>query len=188
MTDTGDEKDPKDDWPALMATAQDGDSRAYERLLREITPVIRAFLYRRIFNKNNVEDILQDVLLGIHRARHTYDPTQPFEHWMYGVARHKMIDAIRKETRRGKNEFSSDDIETFLSDTPNSNDKEWSRDLEKAIATLPEKQRRIIAMTKIEGHSVAETAKELGMSESAVKVAAHRACKKMEHWLVRHGY
>lgn len=62
------------------------------------------------------------------------------------------------------------------------------QDLHDALAQLPDKQRKIINMMKLDGYSVAETATEMKMSESAVKVAAHRGYRKMQDWLVKHGY
>ena len=175
-------------WAQYMADAQNGDAKAYKRLLSEITPAIRTFLNSRIFNKNSIDDMLQDVLMAIHTSRHTFRPDQPFERWMYGIARYKMIDHLRKLTRIKSHEISNDELVTFLADTSNNTDKAWYFDLEKALDVLPKKQRQIITLAKIEGYSMTEIADQMKMSESAVKVAAHRAYKKLKNWLVNYGY
>lgn len=177
------------DWSVLMRQAQQGDKTAYHKLLVAITPFLRRFVQGRIFNHDAIEDIVQEILLAIHKSRHTYNADDPFERWMYGVARYKMIDYLRKMTRHTQKEILTDNFETFLHIPSNSN-KEGvlAQDLEDAMAQLPDRQRKIINMMKLDGYSVAETAAEMKMSEGAVKVAAHRGYKKMQDWLVKHGY
>ncbi len=175
-------------WPDLMTKAQDGDSKAYQRLLTEITPLLRNYFKSRLFNSQNIEDAVQDALLGIHKARHTYDPKQPFENWMYGIARYKLIDTIRKQTKLQEREISDDEVVTFFIEAPNKDHEGMRRDLTKALATLPSQQQMIVTKTKIDGYSYAEVAEDLGMTETAVKVAAHRAFKRLRKWLLRYGY
>lgn len=177
------------DWSVWMQAAQQGDKAAYHKLLVAITPFLRRFVQGRIFNRDAIEDIVQEILLAIHKSRHTYNADEPFERWMYGVARYKMIDYLRKMTRHTQKEVLTDGFETFLHIPSNSN-KEGvlTQDLEDALAQLNDKQRKIIHMMKLDGYSVAETATEMQMSQSAVKVAAHRGYKKMQDWLVKNGY
>ncbi len=72
----------RESWPALMAQAQAGDRLAYTRLLKALVPVIRSQIRKRIADDALVEDVIQDVLLTVHRVRHTYDPTYPFARLM----------------------------------------------------------------------------------------------------------
>jgi RNA polymerase sigma-70 factor (ECF subfamily) len=58
-----------------MAAAQAGDSAAYQTLLRDCIPVIKSVARRRRVDADRIDDAVQDVLLTIHRARHTYDPS-----------------------------------------------------------------------------------------------------------------
>ncbi|MBL1147753.1 MAG: sigma-70 family RNA polymerase sigma factor [Pseudomonadota bacterium] len=177
------------DWSVWMRAAQQGDKTCYNKLLTAIAPVLRRFVQGRIFNHDAIEDIVQEILLAIHKSRHTYNPDEPFERWMYGVARYKMIDYLRKMTRHTQKEVLTENFETFLHIPSNSNKETVQmQDLHDALAQLPDKQRKIINMMKLDGYSVAETATEMKMSESAVKVAAHRGYRKMQDWLVKHGY
>jgi thiol:disulfide interchange protein DsbD len=68
----------RESWPALMEQAQAGDQLAYTRLLKALVPVIRSQIRKRIADDALVEDVIQDVLLTVHRVRHTYDPSYPF--------------------------------------------------------------------------------------------------------------
>lgn len=176
-------------WPKLMQKAQSGDTAAYRQLLTEMTPAIKRFLKSRLFAGDHVEDVCQEILLAIHASRHTYRPEQPFANWMYGISRHKMIDYLRRHMRVQSNEIQDDALVTFLSDTANNPEEALSaKDLEQALEQLPKKQRDVLVMTKMEGRSMAEAAEKLGMTETAVKVTAHRAYKKLKLILVEHGY
>lgn len=181
--------DNREPWSMLMLAAQQGDAASYRRLLTEITPPLKSFLRARFFSRDHIDDIVQEILLAIHAARHTYRPEQPFRNWMYGVARHKMIDYMRKWGRQNANEISDDELVTFLADKANNPEEALStKDIEQALKRLPEKQRQVLLLTKVEGFSMAEAAQKLGMTETAVKVTAHRAYKKMKEWLVEYGY
>jgi RNA polymerase sigma-70 factor (ECF subfamily) len=183
------EQNSSDLWSGLMVAAQAGDAAAYRRLLQEMTPVIKKFLKNRLFNADHIEDVAQEVLLAVHDARHTYRPTQPFRNWMYGIARHKMLDYFRKQMRQNANEISDDAFVTFLKDPANNPEEALSgEDLRSVLAKLPDRQKDILIMTKVEGHSMAETASKFGMTEAAVKVAAHRGYKKLRELLIIHGY
>lgn len=188
-SDTGQTQDDiKQGWPALMKSAQDGDSRAYAKLLRQITPVLRAYLMPRLRDEARVDDVVQDVLMAIHTVRHTYAPDQPFERWMYGIARHKMIDAMRRYGRTSGREVTDPGLfETLSGPAANNPERAELRALMKALDKLPKKQRDIVVKTKIEGHSMAETAEQVGMTEAAVKVAAHRAYKQLRTILENDG-
>jgi len=176
-------------WSGLMVAAQAGDAAAYRRLLQEMAPVIKKFLKTRLFNPDHIEDVAQEILLAVHDARHTYRPEQPFRNWMYGIARHKMLDYFRKQMRQSANEINDDEFVTFLADPANNPEEALSgKDLQDVLAKLPGKQKDILVMTKVEGHSMAEIATKLGMSETAVKVAAHRGYKKLKELLISHGY
>lgn len=176
-------------WAGLMALAQKGDAAAYRRLLTEITPRIKVFLRRRLFSPEQIDDVTQEILLAVHSARHTYRPEQPFENWMYGIARHKMLDYFRKQMRQNENEIGADELVTFAADGSNNPEEALSgKDIQAVMDRLPKRQRDILVLVKVEGRSMAEVAARFGMTESAVKVGAHRGYKKLKELLIAHGY
>jgi RNA polymerase sigma-70 factor (ECF subfamily) len=178
-----------EEWPALMLAAQGGNAAAYRRLLSEMTPVLRRFLKSRLFNPSDIDDLTQEILLAVHAARHTYRPEQPFRNWMYGIAKHKTIDYFRRQTRKSAREDNNETLVTFSKDPANNPEEALSaKDIEGFLARLPEKQRVVLVMTKIDGHSMAEAAQKLGMTETAAKVTAHRGYRKLKELLVAHGY
>jgi RNA polymerase sigma-70 factor (ECF subfamily) len=154
-----------------------GDVAAYRRLLGAITPFIRAVARRGLqgvaTGGGDVEDVVQEVLLAVHMKRHTWDRTLPLAPWLAAVARHKAVDALRRSGARTT--VPLDDVESFLAEPA---PPEAARgDAERMLAALPDRQRRIVQAMTLEERSAAEVGRELGMKETAVRVALHRALK-----------
>lgn len=160
----------------LLKRAQAGDHAAYDSFLREVATILRAYLSRRLAPSEAVEDVLQDSLIAIHRARHSYLPTRPVGPWLYTICDHRVGDYFRKVKRRVRTEVA---LKHSLRKTDGASTSEaveessWSGLME-AFRTLPPRQRSIIEMLKWEDLSVREVASRTGMSESAVKVTAFR--------------
>lgn len=93
------------EWGRLMAAAQAGDSAAYRQLLGDILPFVRAIIVRQIGRTD--EDAAQDALLSLHLVRHTYDPARPFKPWLAAIVRHRLLDGLRRQTRRAKTKSPS---------------------------------------------------------------------------------
>ena len=164
----------------LMRLAQSGDKKAYAALFRAIMPLVKAFVSRRIPNMTDVDDVVQDTLLSIHRAGHTYDTNRPFKVWMFSIARHRLNDFLRRTYRKGTfPQISLSDLTYELSGARVTEKRDQIEYLGKILDSLPEREKKIVTMMKIEGHTAEDAAKEMNMSVSAVKVAAHRAYKSL---------
>ena len=165
-----------------MAAAQDGDRAAYERLLREILPMLRAISAKWHRRPDRAEDVVQEILLTIHRVRHTYDPTRPLSHWLATIAKRRAIDALRRRGRMEKFEIFDEQSYVTFAD-PAANKEVAQRDqapgLAAAISVLPESQREALELLKLRELSLAEAAKVSGKSISALKVNVHRAIKSL---------
>src|SRR3954447_24606784 len=100
-----------------MRSAMAGDDAAYHRLLKAITPVMRAASRRGLARAgqppDQAEDIVQEILLAVHLKRHTWDVSAPFAPWLFAIARNKLIDMLR---RRGRRVFVN--IEDFVEVLP----------------------------------------------------------------------
>ena len=83
----------------MMAAAQTGDRVAYEKLLRECIPVIQHVARRQGVQPDAIDDVVQEVLLTVHRARQTYDPSRPFVAWLSTIAKRRAIDILRQRGR-----------------------------------------------------------------------------------------
>lgn len=161
-----------------MRAANRGDAVAYHRVLTAITPILRKVVRARGSGLGNegCEDVLQDVLLAIHRKRHTWREDQPLRPWLYAIARHKVVDAFR--ARGSRVEMSIDDFAEGLPavDGP---DPTKGRDMEKVLSALEPREADLVRAFGLRGETTAETAARLKMSEGAVRVALHRALKSV---------
>lgn len=160
-----------DDFAALMIAAQAGDQEAYRALLEGLQPLVRAYVKRRLRDEEAVADVCQDILLTMHRVRHTFEPGRAFEPWFYSIARSRFIDHLRRRKRRGDLETSSDESPELLAEEQPVG---WDRFLE-LLEQLPASQREAFSMLKIDGLSVEDAAARAGVSPAALKVRAHRA-------------
>jgi RNA polymerase sigma-70 factor (ECF subfamily) len=165
-----------------MRAAQTGDRTSYERLLREVTPFIRALLRRHCSNLADVEEMLQDTLLTVHRVRQTYDPSRPFSPWLAAIAQRRGIDALRRRTRVAR--FETRDAaayETFVDAAANTDiENVGSADeLGELLQRLPKRQREALDALKLKQMSLAEAALASGQTVGALKVNAHRALKSL---------
>ena len=167
-------------WSEWMAAAQEGDAGAYERLLRDILPPIRALVGRRLGDPSGVDDVVQNVLLSIHRARHTFRPERAFGPWMRAIARNAVVDAQRARNTRSRREVPIEDREWPAAETdPLEAFEELSPRMAEALRELPATQREAVELLHIHQLTVAEAAKRLGVTPGALKVRAHRGYKAL---------
>lgn len=172
----------------LLLAAQEGNKEAYERFLGEVCVLLRPFLVKRMGASERVEDVLQESLLAIHRARHTYMPIRPVGPWLYAICEHRMIDFYRKNRRIEKIESPvSGDIERIAERMEHGAGTEEGEQVRLLLEKLPEKQRKVIELLKIHDRSVKEVSAQTGMSESAVKVAAFRGYEAIRRLFGRGG-
>ena len=163
-------------WQALMTSAQAGCEADYRQLLTELSEAIKYYLLSRIGPQHFVEDCVQESLIAIHQARHTYDPHRRFRPWLFAIVRHKAIDALRRQ--QSQQQFSQrqrdDTLDSEQIDQPLT---ELDSDMNGArlLNRLSPQHREALTLTKLLGLSNAEAAARLHISESAVKVRVHRA-------------
>jgi RNA polymerase sigma-70 factor (ECF subfamily) len=154
-----------------MVEVQRGDADAYAKLLDDIGPVLMAFLRRRIRDRDQAEDLYQEVLLSMHRARHTYEPSRPVEPWLFAIARHIVSDQQKRDVRRRTCEV----LVATPPETPVQCDGHVKPQLEQALRRLSAEQREAIALLRVEGLPLEGAARRAGTTAGALKVRAHRA-------------
>ena len=169
---------------AQMAAAQTGDRTAYETLLRECVPLIKGFVGGRGVPSDQIDDVVQDVLLTIHRARHTYDPVRSFTGWLRIIAERRSIDLLRRVGRQRAREIHSplafDSYADESADPMRSGrDAAASNRMPAAMATLPERQREAVQLLVLQDQSLADAAIVTRRSKGALKVNLHRGLKAL---------
>jgi RNA polymerase sigma-70 factor (ECF subfamily) len=174
-----------DDWSALMAAAQAGDRAAYRALLTAIVPYVRVIAAGAFQDRADVEDVVQDVLATLHETRRMFDPSRPFRPWLAAIARRRVVDRLRRDLRRRRREVPLAPAHETFADDP-ANGWEWTGDhaaLRAAVASLPAGQRQAIELMKLRELSLREASSASGQSVTALKVATHRALKRLRRLL-----
>jgi RNA polymerase sigma-70 factor (ECF subfamily) len=168
----------------LMLRVKDGDTASYGALLEKHRGPVVHFLYRMVQNQPVAEELAQEVFLRVYRSRSTYEPSAKFTTWLFRIATHLALNALRDH----KNERQQEHLDDTTEDQParQISDKKPSveqamvyqskmNEIRTAIAKLPEKQRAAVLMHKYEEMEYAQIAKALNCSESAVKSLLFRA-------------
>lgn len=155
----------------LLRAALEGDERAYAEFLRRAAALVRGFARRRITQGGvDPEDVVQETLLAIHLKRHTWRVDAAVGPWLFAIARFKLVDAFRRTGRRMEVVLD----EGFDAPAPEPEQRASERDIGRALQSLAPGQRAVVSAISLDGRSIGETARALGMSEGAVRVALHR--------------
>ena len=171
-------RDTETEWAALLRAANAGNGRAYARFLSEVAPVLRGIVRARgrTLPADQHEDIVQEVLLAIHRKRHTWREDRPLRPWLFAITRYKVADAFRA---RGTHiQLALDDFAEILAADPGP-DPTVARDANRLIGQLEPRAAAIVRAISLEGEEPAVAGRRLHMSEGAVRVALHRAMKRL---------
>jgi RNA polymerase sigma-70 factor (ECF subfamily) len=168
----------------LMLRVKDGDGASFSMLLEKHRSPVIHFLYRMVQNQAVAEELAQEVFLRVYRSRESYEPTAKFTTWLFRIATHLALNALRD----GKNQRLEERLDDDSSDTPvrQVSDKQPSveqkmvyqarlDEVRRAVAMLPEKQRAAVLMHKYEEMEYSQIAKVLNCSESAIKSLLFRA-------------
>jgi RNA polymerase sigma-70 factor (ECF subfamily) len=160
----------------LMIAGLAGEAGPYRQLLDELSGRLRAYYGRRVPPGLDAEDLVQETLIAVHTRRATYDTAQPFTAWVYAIARYKLIDALRRSRLHLRAPAEAADA---LFVEPGADAAMAGRDLDRVLAKLPKRTQALIRDVRIEGLSMREAAEKHGMTETAVKVAVHRALRAL---------
>jgi RNA polymerase sigma-70 factor (ECF subfamily) len=170
-----------------MQCAQEGDEQAYVELLIMLTDVTRRYVYLKLGAVVPwADDVVQETLMSVHAARQTYEPRRPFAPWYYAIARNRLIDVWRREGRVSRRELGVEILPDVVVSEAAEQDARTSVDIDAvriALASLPARQREVVTALKLQDESVRDVASRLNMSQSAVKVTAHRGYRALKRLL-----
>ena len=168
----------------LMLRVKDGDGASFALLLEKHRTSVVHFLYRMVQNYAVAEELGQEVFLRVYRSRESYEASAKFTTWLFRIATHLALNALRD----GKNEKLQERLDDESPDMPARQVSDARPTVEqrmvyrvrldevrRAVATLPEKQRAAVLMHKYEEMEYSQIAKVLSCSESAVKSLLFRA-------------
>src|SRR3979411_1886885 len=171
-------------WADAMRAERRGEAIAYERMLKEVATALRRSLAPRLvrvgLGAHEAEDLVQEILIGLHGKRHTWDPARPFLPWLHTITRYKLIDFVRRRRRdtRGRVDLPFDDwLEMVGPPADEANRSTW--EVDRHLAVLPVGQRKVVRAIAVEGASVRSLAQELATSEGVVRGTLHRAISRL---------
>jgi RNA polymerase sigma-70 factor, ECF subfamily len=162
-----------------------GQPAAIDTLLRQIRPMVvrycRARLGRIPGHYHAADDVAQEVCIAILSALPRYqDMGRPFASFVFGIAAHKVADAVRSAARLA---IPTEDLPDGPDDRPGPEETAVAYlEAERAralLARLPVNQRELLVLRVLSGLSAEETGHALGMSAGAVRVAQHRALARL---------
>jgi RNA polymerase sigma-70 factor, ECF subfamily len=164
----------------LMALYQQADASAAAALVDLLSPQLFRFFASQMGSTNEAEDMLQEVWLRIHRVRHSYRPGEPVVPWVYAIAHRVRIDNYRKRSRVSSREVGTDVLPELQAQTDQGTELP---PFDEMVATLPESQREVLVMLKVNGLSIEEIARATASTPGAVKQKAHRAYERLRSLL-----
>ena len=168
----------------LMLRVKEGDGASFDALLEKQRSSVVHFLYRMVQNQAVAEELAQEVFLRVYRSRSTYEATAKFTTWLFRIATHLALNALRDGKYSRFEERLDDDSSGMpvrqVSDRRPSVEQSMLHrakmdEIRRAIGALPEKQRAAVLMHKYEEMEYSQIAKVLSCSESAVKSLLFRA-------------
>jgi RNA polymerase sigma-70 factor (ECF subfamily) len=168
-----------DDDARLMLAFKAGDRRAFDELFERYTPRLHSFLARMVRDRGRAEELTQDVFIRLYTAAGRYEARTRFATYVFGIAHNLALNHLARSWRQ--REQALGDEQTGAASTPDSDPGEQLEAarthgaLERAIGTLPERQRAALLLRAHEDMGYEEIAATLGTSVASVKSLLHRA-------------
>jgi RNA polymerase sigma-70 factor (ECF subfamily) len=159
----------------LMNRYVDGEPAAFDQLYAQLAPHVRRRLVR-LAGPDGVDDLVQQTFMKVHRARHQWRRDTLVRPWVMTIARHLATDSLR--ARGARRDRVTDDgtlPELDLEPSDTACMEARARAVRAAIEALPESQRSVVELHKLEGRSFDDIAETLGISSGTARVRAHRA-------------
>jgi len=162
----------------LVRQVQAGKTKKFEKIIDHYKNRLYGYIFRQVKNKEDAEDILQEVFIKVYRKLDLYDPEQNFTSWIVTICRNTVMDHFRRKTP--DNELI-DHIDLVDQETPERvfMAGTFSKLLDNKIDQLPGKYRDLILLKYFEDQSYDEIALTLGIPKNQVKWQLHQARKKL---------
>jgi RNA polymerase sigma-70 factor (ECF subfamily) len=159
----------------MLAYVQ-GEPLAFESLYRIFAPRLYRYFLAAFRDPTTAAELFQITFFKAHRGRHSYRPGSPVAPWLFTIAERVRTDELR---RRGREASRRRNVDPEVAAVPVEpvlpQDEGLKAIVRRAVETLPEGQREVIVLHKLEDLPLARVAEVLGITEGAAKVRAHRA-------------
>jgi RNA polymerase sigma-70 factor (ECF subfamily) len=158
-----------------MRAYQAGSLAAFERLHAAVAGELRRFFAAGARDAGAAQDLVQETLLELHRARRTYLPPLPVRPWVFGIARN-VERRHRREVARRRRVLAEEDAAPEPASVPSAVE---NADLRTALRALPASRRSPWVLHHVHGLSFAEIAGRLGIGAGAAKLRSSRASRAL---------
>ena len=179
----------------LVARAQNGDTRAFDALVRKYTPKLYGMVYNMTSNREDTADLLQEVFAKSYRSLKRFMGKSSFYTWIYSIAVNMTLNHLKKRGRHMK--VSLDDVDTGIENDPDFiavttaksgvsrevNIHELQKRLNEAMMKLSEDHRTVVTLYDIQGLQHADISKILGVSEGTVRSRLFYAHRLLQSYL-----
>jgi RNA polymerase sigma-70 factor (ECF subfamily) len=172
----------------LIAGALSGSERAFRRLVERYHPTVFAVVRSVIGDRDDVEDVVQEVFIKVYRGLSNYRGDSKFSTWIYRVARNESINAVRKRAITGQ------PIEDAVLEAPAASrpDEQFRRKseqsrLERYLGQLDERYRTVLELRYLGERSYAEIGEALDIPIGTVKSYIHRGKLELKRLMIRSG-
>ena len=164
-----------------MMRYQAGDGSSVEELVHRLSSSLFSYFMAPQLSLSDVEDLVQECWLRIHRSRHTYRATEPLLPWIFAIARHTMLDERRRRRRRSAREVLLADPQDLASHA--TAETSHVPDVVGLLRRLPAGDRDLLLLLKVTGMTMEEAARATSSSVAATKQRAHRAYARLRAFL-----
>jgi RNA polymerase sigma-70 factor (ECF subfamily) len=165
----------------LMSAYQQGRFEAFDDLYAVLAPVLRRYLLSHARDAAKADDLVQDVFLQLHRARHTYDPAYPVTPWVMAIARHVWLMDRRTQSRRP---WAPEDVtEMELPVKGEAAAYAEKTDVRRALGKVAASRRNAVIRHHVLGWSFKEIAEKAGIAETAAKLRSSRGMAQLRELL-----
>jgi len=176
---------PAEDMAAVEAILR-GDRDAFAELVRRYQNLVAGVAWRYGIRRDDIEDVVSEVMIKVYRNLHQYRPVYPFSTWLYRLAANHILDLGRRARREhGRTEMPAQ----VADDAPGPEERVESRErrslVREALSDIDPRYREAIFLVYVEGKRVDEVARTLGVPEGTVKTRLMRGRDALRKILVR---
>jgi len=178
----------------LVERAQQGDTRAFDDLVRKYTPKLYGLVYNMTSNREDTADLLQDIFAKAYRSLKRFQGKSTFYTWIYSISVNMTLNFLKKRGRYTK--LSLDDVDSGIQNDPDFiqvtatanplkdvNVHELQKRLNEAMMRLSEDHRTVVTLYDIQGLQHADISKILGVSEGTVRSRLFYAHRQLQNYL-----
>jgi RNA polymerase sigma-70 factor (ECF subfamily) len=164
--------EPESDEQLMVAYAA-GSTLALERIFDRYAPLLLNVLQRRMADRDEARDLIQQTFLQLHRARADFDPSRRFRPWLFSIALNVQREHFRSRGRQAETAL----VDAALAEAVDGDvgRAEAACDIERALPRLSPEQREVVELHWLADLTFPEVATIVGATVGATRVRAHRA-------------